>query len=184
MRRTATVLFLAFVVMAAMATAAFASSVHLKGGAHAEPAFTDGGLFLSASGALAGLGNGDVIVNLDATGNVTATCTNPGSGVHQPPGQNPAPITVSGAQRIPESELKNGTTPFDVSTTGPETPIPGAPGCPNSNWIEDITDLAFTTATITVEQPPGTVVLTVVCTFDPPTSDGPVPAGTVSCTSS
>src|SRR6266545_657578 len=178
MRRTATVLFLAFVVMAAMATAAFASSVHLKGGAHAEPAFTDGGLFLEASGALAGL------VNRDATGNATATCTNPGSGVHQPPGQNPAPITVSGAQRIPESELKNGTTPFDVSTTGPETPIPGAPGCPNSNWIEDITDLAFTTATITVEQPPGTVVLTVVCTFDPPTSDGPVPAGTVSCTSS
>src|SRR6266498_1996811 len=68
MRRTATVLFLAFVVMAAMATAAFASSVHLKGGARAEPAFTDGGLFLEASGALAGLGNGDVIVNLDATG--------------------------------------------------------------------------------------------------------------------
>src|SRR6266536_3376240 len=68
MRRTATVLFLAFVVMAAMATAAFASSVHLKGGARAEPAFTDGGLFLEASGALAGLGNGDVIVNLDGAG--------------------------------------------------------------------------------------------------------------------
>src|SRR6266705_3179141 len=164
MRRTATILFLALAVMVAMATAAFASSVHLKGGAHAAPAFTDGGLFLSASGALAGLGNGDVIVNLDATGNATATCTNPRSGVHQRAGQNPAPITVSGAQRIPASEIKNGTTPFDVSTTGPVTPIPGAPGCPNPNWIEDITDLAFTTATITVEQPPGTVVLTVSCT--------------------
>ncbi|SRR6266508_407551 len=183
MRRVAT-LVLSLVVMVAMATAAFASSVHLKGGRNAEPSFTDGGLFLSASGALAGLGNGDVIVNLDATGNATATCTNPGSGVHQPAGQNPAPITVSGAIRIPEGEIKNGTTPFAVSTTGPETPIPGAPGCPNSNWIEDITDLAFTTATITVEQPPGTVVLTVTCTFDPPTSDGPVPGGTVSCTSS
>jgi hypothetical protein len=183
MRRVA-ILVLSLVVMVAMATAAFAQNVHLKGGRNAEPSFTDGGLFLSASGELAGLGGGDVVVNLDATGNATATCTNPGTGVHQPPGQNPAPISVSGAQRIPESEIKNGNTPFDVSTEGPVTPVPGAPDCPNPNWIEDITDLAFTSAVITVEQPPGTVVLTVTCTFDPATSDGPVPGGTVSCTSS
>lgn len=162
---------------------AFAAAVHLKGGAHAEPSFTDGGLFLRAQGELAGLGNGDVVVNLTATGNVTATCTNPGTGVHQPPGQNPAPITVSGVQKIPATEIKNGNTPFDVRTTSPETPIPGAPGCPNPNWTEDITDLAFTSATITVEQPPGTVVLTVICTFSPPTSDGAVPSQNVSCTS-
>jgi hypothetical protein len=40
-----------------LAGAATASSVHLKGGANAEPTFTDNGLTLSAAGALAGLGN-------------------------------------------------------------------------------------------------------------------------------
>src|SRR5689334_23028645 len=65
------------------------SSVHLKGGANAEPKFTDLGLQLSASGALAGLGEGDVLVNMSASADVVATCTNP-SGANQPPGQNPA----------------------------------------------------------------------------------------------
>jgi hypothetical protein len=67
-----------------------------------------------------------------------------------------------------------------VTTNEPVTPVPGAPGCPNPNWSEDITDLAFTSATITVQQP--TVVLTVVCTFASPTKDGAVPARDVSCT--
>ncbi len=37
---------------------------------------------------------------------------------------------------------------------------------------------------LNVEQPVGTIVLTVVCTFNPHTSDGSVPGGTVSCISS
>ncbi|HYT17660.1 MAG TPA: hypothetical protein VEO18_05360 [Thermoplasmata archaeon] len=45
-------------------------------------------------------------------------------------------------------------------------------------------DLAFTDATITVEQPAGTTVLTVSCTFSSPTSNGDVPGSHVSCTSS
>jgi hypothetical protein len=83
---------------------------------------------------------------------------------------------------IREDEIKNGNVAFVVTTESPETPIPGAPGCPNANWTEDINDLAFTEATITVEQPPGTLVLTVACTFASPTEDGAVPAGDVSCT--
>ncbi len=170
-------------VIALVASAAAASSVHLKGGRNAEPAFTDHGLTLEASGELSGLGNGDVLVTLSATADVTATCTNP-AGATQPPGQNPAPITVSGSEAIPAGEIKNGTTPFDVVTTAPTTPIAGAPGCPNPQWTEDITDLAFTSAVITVEQPPGTTVLTVSCSFSPPTANGSVPAGTVNCTQS
>jgi hypothetical protein len=171
------------VVLGLTATAALASNVHLKGGPNAEPSFNDGGLFLSASGALSGLGNGDVVVSLTAQADVTSTCTNP-AGATQPPGQNPAPITVSGSEAIPEDEIKNGTTPFSVMTTPPATPIAGAPDCPNPQWTEAITDLRFTSAVITVEQPPGTVVLTVTCSFSTPTANGPVPGGNVSCTQS
>ncbi len=175
---------IAFVVLALILLVApvYANSVHLKGGKKAKPSFTDNGLTLTAAGELAGLGNGDVLVTLDAIADVTATCTNQGG--NEAPGQNPAPISVSGAVAIPEEEIKNGNTPFSVTTEAPLTPIPGAPDCPNPNWSEDITDLAFTSATITVEQPEGTVVLTVSCTFSEPTSDGPVKKAIVSCTSS
>lgn len=156
-----------------------ASSVHLKGGANAEPSFSDNGLTLTSSGELSGLGFGDVLVKLSATANPTATCTNNGS--NQAPGQNPAPVTVTGSQAIPAAELKNGNTPFSATTKPPVTPIPGAPGCPNPNWTEDITDLAFTSGTITVEQPVGTAVLTISCSFSSPTSNGLVPKGSVTC---
>src|SRR5262245_26267048 len=165
------------------ATTASASSVHLKGGKNAEPTFTDGGLTLRATGELSGLGNGDVLVTLTATADVTATCSNPGK-PNEAPGQNPAPITVSGSEAIPASEIKNGNTPFDVVTVAPPSVIPGAPGCPNTQWTETITDLAFTSATITVEQPPGTLVLTVSCSISPASANGGVPAGSVTCTQS
>jgi hypothetical protein len=162
----------------------FAASVHLKGGKNAKPSFFDGGLTLNASGALAGLGNGDVLVNLVAEADVTSSCINPGTGEQRPPGQNPAPLTVTGSQAIPQEEVKNGNTPFSVTSNAPPSVIAGAPDCPNPNWTETIEDLAFTSAIITIEQPAGVVVLTVTCTFTPATSNGPVPSGTVSCTQS
>jgi hypothetical protein len=180
MKRSSIWLLITMVTISITAVVAFAGNVHLKP-PKSNPTFTDLGLSLAASGALAGLGNGDVLVILSASGDVTATCTNP-AGATQPAGQNPAPITVTGTEPIPETELKNGTTPFDVATDEPVSPIPGAPECPNPNWTEDITNLAFTSATITVQQPPGNTVLTVTCTFDPSTSDGPVPSADVDCT--
>lgn len=160
-----------------------AANVHLKGGRNAEPSFNDLILVLNASGALSGLGNGDVLITIDATANPTATCGNPGTNQFEAPGQNPAPVNVTGSVSIPDEEVKNGNTPFNVTTDPPDTPVPGAPDCPNSNWTEEITDMAFTSATITVEQG-GVVVLTIDCTFSSPTSNGPVPKRDVSCTQS
>ncbi|MCI0352632.1 MAG: hypothetical protein L0Z53_24695, partial [Acidobacteriales bacterium] len=157
-----------------------ASSVHLKGGANAEPSFFDSGLQLQATGELSGLGNGDVLITITAQANVASTCTNQGG--NQAPGQNPAPLTVTGSISIPDEEIKNGNLPFAVTTNAPMTPIPGAPGCPNPNWTEDINDLAFTSAIITVEQPAGTTVLTVVCSISPATVNGAVPRQNVVCT--
>jgi hypothetical protein len=183
MRKIGIIAVLSLLLVAVTAAVASAQSVHLKGGRNAEPAFTDQGLFLSSTGALSGLGGGDVLISLTGTGNATATCTNP-SGQTQPPGQNPAPVTLTGTQAIPEEEIKNGNVTFNVATEGPVTPIPGAPDCPNPRWTETITDVSFTGATITVEQPEGTTVLTVTCTFSQPTTNGAVPPTNVTCTQS
>lgn len=162
-------------------TTIFGQSVHLKGGANSEPAFRDQGLLLNVAGSLAGLGNEDVLVTLAGAANATATCTNQGG--NQAPGQNPAPVSVSGSQSIPAEEIKNGNVAFNVTTETPVTPIPGAPDCPNPNWTEDITDLSFTSATITVEQG-GVIVLTVSCTFSAQTTNGAIGGADVTCTSS
>jgi hypothetical protein len=161
-------------------TASTALAVHVHFKQNRDPSFIDGGVTLTASGALAGLGNGDVLVSLIAHADTVSTCTNP-AGQTQPPGQNPAPITVAGSEAIPASEVKNGTTPFRVTTEAPATVIPSAPDCPNPQWTERIEDLKFTSAVLTIQQPPGTVVLSTTCTFTPPTSDGQVPKAQVSC---
>jgi len=165
------------------AASVYAASVHLKP-PNRNPDFVDQGITLNVMGNLAGLGGGDVVIDMTAQADATAVCINPGTGEQRPPGQNPAPATVGGQTVIPQNQIKNGNVSFTVTTTAPTTPVPGAPDCPNANWREVITDLAFTSATITVKQPAPTVVLTVTCTFSPPTGNGGVPPGDVSCTSS
>ncbi len=153
MRKTAIVTLIVGAVAMAGTQVALGASVHLK----KKPPLTftvlgsGAGKTLNASGSLSGLGNGDIVVTITATADPTATCTN--GGQHQAPGQNPAPVTLTGVQAIPQSQVKNGTVGFSVTTGNVVTPVAGAPDCPNSNWTEDIIDLTFTDATITVYQP-------------------------------
>ncbi len=173
-------IFAIFASLALIGGQAYAANVHVKAG----PFFIDNGLTLTAAGTLAGLGFQDIVVGMTARANPIATCTNP-AGENKPPGHNPAPVSVAATpESIPASEIKNGNASFSVTTNPPTTPVPGAPDCPNSSWTENIIDLQFTSATITVEQPAPTVVLIVSCTFAPPTANGPVASRTVTCTSS
>lgn len=169
--------FSATAILLLLGTTALAGNVHLKP-PNSSPSFTDQGTTLNATGALAGLGSGDVIVNLSGDANATTVCTNPGG--NQAPGQNPGPVSVTGSTVIPGKEIKNGNTTFTVTTVAPVSPIPGAPGCPNSGWTETITDLSFTNATIDVKQG-GATQLSITCVFQPATSNGPVPKQTVTC---
>jgi len=163
--------------MALIGGLAYAANPHIKSG----PFFVDNGITLTETGSLAGLGNADVIINMTATANPIATCTNP-AGQTQPPGRNPASVAVAANPlSIPASEIKNGNVSFTLMTNPPVTPIAGAPECPNSQWTEAITDLQFTSATLTVQQPPPEVVLIVTCTFAPPTANGQVNSQTVTC---
>src|SRR5262249_2862842 len=151
--------------------------------------FVDNGLTLTATASYAGLGNFDTLQNVSASAQPTANCVNP-SGQNQPPGQNPAAVTVTGSTAVPPGGNQDGNGHNPDPPNPPVTPVVGAPDCPNPNWTENITDMAFTSATITLFQDsngngtfePGELVLTVNCTFSSPTSNGPVPTSSVTCT--
>ena len=107
--------------------------------------FVDNGLTLTATVSYAGLGNFDTLQDLDATADPTATCSNKG--------QNPAEVDVTGSTAVPAGDIDNGNVSIATTTNPPVTPVPGAPDCPNAqNWSENITDMAFTSATITLFQ--------------------------------
>jgi hypothetical protein len=140
---------LVVMVMVSISTGvAFAGKVHFN--KSNPPTFTSSALTLTASGTIYGLGNGDVLVTLDAQGIANLLCTNPG-GSEKVPGQNPA-FSASGSGSYPASEIKNGHLDFSVTTNPPVSPVPGAPDCPNPGWTETITSITWTSATITVEQ--------------------------------
>ena len=112
---------------------------------------------LIASGDVSGLGNQDVTLILDATGDPVVTCTNQGS--NQAPGQNPSKVSATGTQFLPGNDTlrKNGKSPFDVETNDPVlTAVQG--GCPNNNWTATTDFVFWTAADITVKDTAGKIL--------------------------
>jgi hypothetical protein len=141
MRRWIVSLFGTLLIGLLLAPAVSAANPHFVSGPVTS---TEGGALVT-SGSIAGLGNEDVTIEVDATAIVT--CENRGG--HKPPGQTE---TVSGSQTI--TDVKNGRVDFQVITGEVSDPCPG----PMEPTVE------FTSATITVFQG-GEVVLQE--TFDP-----------------
>src|SRR5512132_70702 len=142
MRRVTTVAALFLALMGLTAQSALAANGHFK----AKPPLTffDNGKTLTVSGALTGLGNGDVRVTISATAQPVAGCVNPGTGEHRPAGQQPAVVQLTGTQDIPNDQIKNGNVPFSVTTVEPTLPTPKQAGCPNNNWTVVLDDVIFT----------------------------------------
>jgi hypothetical protein len=138
--------FMVTLIVSVTTALVLAASPHYKKG----PSVADNGLTATATGSIAGLGNGNVIINLsfpNATG--TTTCTNPGGNFV--PGQNPAvPAPVSGSVFV--DDIKNGTLTFTVTTAAPGNPTPQAAGCPNGQWTATFDNITFGTGTLTVQQ--------------------------------
>jgi hypothetical protein len=129
----------ALTLVATFAGAALAQSGHFVG----TPTCTDIGTQVQCSGKVAGLGGTTFTITVSAEGTASVTCTNPAGNVA--PGQSFS-TTVTGTSG-PFPTPRNGQSPFTVTSTAPTAP-PGS--CPNPKWTATVTDVTFTTATITL----------------------------------
>jgi hypothetical protein len=144
------------VIVSVAPLALYAQNVHFVKG----PTCEDLGLTASCNGKLSGLGEGDVVVNLEfPNATATTTCTSPGG--NEAPGQNPAvPVDVQGTVEL--QAAKNGTLTFTVTTEPPADPTPEEADCANKNWTAAIDTISFGTGTLTVVQGGETVLTTQV----------------------
>jgi len=104
---------------------------------------TDIGTQVQCSGKVAGLGGTTFTILVSAQGTASVTCTNPAGNVA--PGQS-FTTTVTG-QSGPFPTPRNGQSPYTVTSVAPTAP---AGSCPNPKWTATVTDVQFTTATITL----------------------------------
>jgi len=148
MKRITTYVLLPAILLGITAGVASATNVHFKNSPPVRG--TDNGITLTVCGALTGLGYGDVTITVTATAKPTTICSNKGS--NPAPGQNPADATVSGTQAFPANQIKNGNLSFCCTTQPPAQPTWDQAGCANSNWTGQITDMNFTSFTISVVQ--------------------------------
>jgi hypothetical protein len=142
-RRKSFLFFAILILVCATTASAFAAKERFKG----DTLFRIGSLI--ADGGLAGLGQEDETVILEASGIPVVTCTNQGG--NQAPGQNPPKVSAQGKQYLAyETYDKNGSVNFSVETKDPAVQSGKKMGCPNNTWKPTIDFVFWTEATIRV----------------------------------
>jgi hypothetical protein len=130
---------LALAAVLALPGVAAAQSGHFVG----AQTCNDIGTQVSCTGKVAGLGGTTFTLMVSAQGTADVTCTNPAGNVA--PGQA-FEFAASGSSG-PFATPRNGQARYTVTTVAPSAP-PGS--CPNPKWTATVTDVAFTTATISL----------------------------------
>jgi hypothetical protein len=123
----------------ALPSVASAQSGHFVG----TQTCTDIGTQVQCSGKVAGLGGTTFTITVSAQGTASVECHNPAGNVA--PGQSFS-FTAAGSSG-PFPTPRNGQSPYTVMTNAPVAP---AGSCPNSKWTAVVTDVQFTTATISL----------------------------------
>ena len=141
--RHAAIFISLLLLLGAMAPAAFAQNPHFISG----PTCVDIGTQVRCSGKIAGLGEGPVTLVIDAVGVATVECANPAGNVA--PGQE---TTVQSGGTFDLGKPRGGQITFRNQTTAPPADPDPAEVCPNPKWDATITDVEFTTATLSVLQ--------------------------------
>ena len=139
MRKFGIIAVLALMVTALAAVPALAQSGHFVG----TPTCTDEGTTFNCTGKVAGLGGTTFEIQVAAQGTASVTCRNPAGNVA--PGQS-FTTTASGSSG-PLATPTNGNYSFALTSVAPTAP---AGSCPNSMWTGTVTDVSFTTATLTL----------------------------------
>ena len=137
-RRLITILVLALGLLLVTAQASLAASPHFKKGG--EPVCTVSGSgatrSTTCSASLAGLGNGDLLIEVTVSGSAVYQCSN--NGGNTAPGQNKVLVgPTTTPTLIPGDQIKNGNVSFTTEAavlTAPATVTGAQAGCPNPNW--------------------------------------------------
>jgi hypothetical protein len=177
MRRLTTILALALGLLLVTAQASLAQSPHFKKGG--EPVCTVSGSgatrSTTCSASLAGLGNGDLLIEVTVSGFAVYQCQNQGG--NTAPGQNKVLVgPVTAPTTIPGNQIKNGNVSFTTNPavlTAPAEVTGAQAGCPNPNWTGVNPTLTETDITMTISQ--GGVLLFTCSASDPNGLSGRVP---------
>jgi hypothetical protein len=116
---------------------------------------------LIATGYVSGIGNTNVTIVLDASGNADTICTNPGS--NDVRGQSSPKVAAAGKQDVSgnQAKTKNGKVLFDrVETVDPIIVAWDVAGCPNAGWTAYVVQIHWTDALISVQDTATDQVLT------------------------
>jgi hypothetical protein len=140
MRRKLTTLLAILAVIGLTTTAAFAGSIHFAG----RIGFSSGSLI--AEGRVAGLATQAIVVTLDATATLTATCANRAG--KQVPGHNEVTRHVETSSDSIAVD-QNGSASFRLVALDPPPPTAQEAGCPRGFRVVS-SSVDWTSARITV----------------------------------